>query len=228
MKSKRFLILAPLLAVALQAAAQRNIVKRPTKATPQASTPAKRASTPTTPAQQCAEGLRCMGKRRYNEAVKWFRLAAERGNARAMDELGQCYQYGLGVEQNHQTKEMWYRRSAEAGYAGGQHDLGLIYEDLHEYATAAEWYRKAANQGLMFSQHRLGLCLEHLNSPAEAAMWYRKAAVKGYAPAQSALGMCYENGTGVAQDHAEASKWYRKAAKNGDAWARKKVEEEGF
>lgn len=31
------------------------------------------------------------------EAVKWYRIAAEQGNARAMIELGKCYTFGIRV-----------------------------------------------------------------------------------------------------------------------------------
>ena len=33
----------------------------------------------------------------YGEAVKWFRLAAEQGNADAQTNLGVMFQYGRGV-----------------------------------------------------------------------------------------------------------------------------------
>ena len=34
----------------------------------------------------------------YNQAAEWFRKAAERGCARALNNLGICYEQGKGVE----------------------------------------------------------------------------------------------------------------------------------
>lgn len=33
----------------------------------------------------------------------------------AQNELGDCYYYGLGVEQNYEEAVKWYRKSAEQG-----------------------------------------------------------------------------------------------------------------
>jgi TPR repeat protein len=34
----------------------------------------------------------------YNQAAEWFRKAAEKGNARALNNLGICYEFGHGVD----------------------------------------------------------------------------------------------------------------------------------
>jgi TPR repeat protein len=36
----------------------------------------------------------------YKEAVKWYQLAAEQGNAEAQYNFGRMYRYGQGVEKN--------------------------------------------------------------------------------------------------------------------------------
>src|ERR1700722_847791 len=36
----------------------------------------------------------------FSEAVKWYQLAAEAGNANAQFQLGSCYRYGNGVQKN--------------------------------------------------------------------------------------------------------------------------------
>ena len=33
----------------------------------------------------------------YSEAVKWYRKAAEQGDANAQNRFGYCYEYGEGV-----------------------------------------------------------------------------------------------------------------------------------
>ena len=49
-------------------------------------------------------------------AVEWFRKAAEQGNAGAMYELGNCYEWGIGVTQDQGQADAWYRKAAENGF----------------------------------------------------------------------------------------------------------------
>jgi hypothetical protein len=45
----------------------------------------------------------------YKIAVKWFRLAAEQGDATAQDSLGVMYAKGHGVPQDDKTAAKWFR-----------------------------------------------------------------------------------------------------------------------
>ena len=49
------------------------------------------------------------------EAVRWFRLAAEQGEARAQFNLGIRYANGEGVPQDDAEAIRWYRLAAEQG-----------------------------------------------------------------------------------------------------------------
>ncbi|MCL2102851.1 MAG: sel1 repeat family protein [Syntrophorhabdaceae bacterium] len=51
----------------------------------------------------------------YVEAVKWYRLAAEQGNAKAQYNLGAAYVNGHGVAQDYTEAEKWLRLAAEQG-----------------------------------------------------------------------------------------------------------------
>ena len=53
----------------------------------------------------------------YQEAVKWYRKAAEQGYAEAQYELGNCYEKGWSVAQDYQEAVKWYRKAAEKGHA---------------------------------------------------------------------------------------------------------------
>ena len=48
-------------------------------------------------------------------AYKYYRMAAEAGNAQAMTEVARRLWDGIGVETNTEESEKWYRRGAEAG-----------------------------------------------------------------------------------------------------------------
>ena len=178
-----------------------------------------------TPEELYLLGNSCYVKKDYEQAVKYFRLAAEQEYVFAQYMLGLCYYYGRGVARDYSEAVKWYRKAAEQGDADAQTNLGNRYYNgqgvAQDYNEALKWYRKSAEQGNAIAQYMLGLCYHNgkgvTQDYVEAVKWYRKAAEQGDADAQNNLGNRYCNGEGVAQDYAEAVKWYRKAAEQGDA-----------
>ena len=176
-----------------------------------------------TPSEAFSKGKAADNKKDYSEAVKWYRKAAEQGNAQAQNNLGVCYENGEGVTQSYSEAVKWFRKAAEQGQVNAQHNLGWCYENGYgvskSYYEAVKWYRKAAEQGNAYAQCNLGFCYEKgygvSQSWSEAVKWYRKGAEQGDAQAQHNLGLCYEYGKGVSQSYYEAVKWYRKAAEQG-------------
>ena len=62
-----------------------------------------------------------------DEAVKWFRKAADQDCPAAFYELGVCYENGEGVERDIVEAETWYRKALDGGFEGGaQHALDRI------------------------------------------------------------------------------------------------------
>ena len=59
--------------------------------------------------------------------MKWFRLAADQGDASAQYNLGFMYADGRGVPQNYAEALKWYRLAADQGHASAQFNLGLMY-----------------------------------------------------------------------------------------------------
>ncbi|MBR5412740.1 MAG: sel1 repeat family protein [Fibrobacter sp.] len=83
------------------------------------------------------------------ESVKWYRKAAEQGNAWAQCDLGHCYYNGnYGVTQDYGKAVEWYRKAAEQGNASAQNALGNCYYSgkgvERNFSRAMEWYLKAA------------------------------------------------------------------------------------
>ena len=52
-------------------------------------------------------------KQDHVEAVRWYLLAAEQGNAKAQFNLGVIYKNGNGVKGDHVGAVRWYRLAAE-------------------------------------------------------------------------------------------------------------------
>ena len=83
--------------------------------------------------------------------MKWYRLAAEQGNASAQYNLGVMYQNGQGVPQDYKTAVKWYRLAAEQGNASAQGNLGVMYAlgtgVLKDYVYAHMWGNIAVSIG---------------------------------------------------------------------------------
>ena len=156
-------------------------------------------------------------------AVVWYKKAAEQGNAEAQCALGKCYYQAFGVEKNEKEARRWYEAAATQGNATAQYMIGRLYAELSYNEAAVKWYTKAAEQECPEAQCELGKCYETgdgvSKNEEKAVELYRKAAEQGNAEAQNKLGVCYSNGTGVARDDAQAVGWYRKAAENGNVKA---------
>jgi TPR repeat protein/sugar phosphate isomerase/epimerase len=137
------------------------------------------------------------------QAVRWYRKAAEQGDAAAQNGLGFMYENGRGgLTKSDVEAVRWYRKAAEQGFAHGQANLGVMYE-----------------------YGRGGLA----KSDVEAVRWYRKAAEQGDAQGQAYLAEMYEHGRGsLAQNDAEAVRLYTLAARQGNAYAQKRLKSRGL
>ena len=165
--------------------------------------------------------------RNYQEAARWYRAAAEQGDAAGQNHLADLYHEGKGVPQDLMEAVKWYQMAAVGGSASAQTSLGDMYRDgrgvPRDFASAMKFYRMAANKGNVGAQDNLGdLLRDGKGSPqnySEAARWYFVAANSGFPTAQFHIAEMYRNGLGVPQDYAKAAKWYREAALKGIATA---------
>ena len=57
------------------------------------------------------------------EAIKWWRKAADQGDANAQFNLGWAYSNGEGVAKDSEEAAEWFRKAAEQGHAGAQRAL---------------------------------------------------------------------------------------------------------
>jgi hypothetical protein len=91
------------------------------------------------------------------EAARWFRRAAEQGNAEAMTNLGVMCGTGRGVAQDGAEAVRWYRlavdwwrRAAEQGDASAMINLGIRYASgwgvRRDYVQAHMWRNLATLQ----------------------------------------------------------------------------------
>lgn len=83
----------------------------------------------------------------YEQAVNWFRKAAQQEYRDAQYNLSVMYKLGQGVEQDHSEGLKWLEKAAAYGHAAAQNSLGDLYyqgEELDkDYILAYMWWQLA-------------------------------------------------------------------------------------
>ncbi len=149
----------------------------------------------------------------YQEAVKYFRTAANKGDANAQYNLGWCYYNGIGVSESSTEAVKWLRKAADKGNTPAKYLLGLYYERCYPklWKDAIYWYQLAAYEGHVLAQYRLGKCYENGNgvdqSETEAEKWYITASDQNLAIARVRLTEKYRRGIGVEISKSKSNKW---------------------
>jgi len=162
---------------------------------------------------------------RYKEAVRWFQIAADRGNATGQFYIGMMYENGRGVKRNYDEAMRSYRDAANQGYVTAFMAIGSMYIHargrMQDYHEGLKWYKAAADRGYAPADYAIGYYYENgqgvPQDDAEALSWYQRAAKLDYASAKDKVGSFYENGKSVAKDDATALYWYRQAAKQNNS-----------
>lgn len=160
------------------------------------------------------------------QAIHWYRVAANGGDLFAQTELGMMLESGTGFAVDLEQAREWFRRAAGEGYLPAMVLLASLYsqgkgvpEDPEE---AFRLLKSAALQHYAPAKTELAvLYLLAPNAPAhdlDAVRLLHEAA--GHDPKGSfVLGWCYQQERGVKRNLAQAARWYRKAANQGFAAA---------
>ena len=179
----------------------------------------------------------------YAEAIKWFTMAAEKGEPTAQYNLSLFYIEGFGVTPDTVTAQKWYDLAAKqlddlppliverpatndilSSLPSGKKKNGkdkekLSAKDKVKYEEAIKKYRSRAEAGDAIAQYNLGVLYSAgLGTPVnhkEAMKWYRMAADQGDADAQNNIGIMYYQGQGVGKNYSQAFHWYNLAAEQG-------------
>ena len=158
------------------------------------------------------------------EALRWFRMAAEHSDDRGQFLVGKAYYDGDVIKQDYNQATKWFTLSAEKGYAIAQYYLGHMYyhgngvpRDLDE---ALRWFGLSVDRECNEARIALGDILtdkdyEHTDF-GKAYRLYRAAMRDGYPPGYFKVGMMYYEGMGIPQNHIEASKIFRAGNELGD------------
>ena len=114
----------------------------------------------------------------YVTAVSYYRKAAKQHYSKAQIALGQCYEWGQGVNKNLKQAKEWYFKAAEQGETVACYRLGYVYyyED-NNYKEAVKWLTK-------------GTEMQNKDWP--------------YWACKIAMGVCYRDGNGVEKNTSRA------------------------
>jgi TPR repeat protein len=81
----------------------------------------------------------------------FFQKASLKGDPRAENNIGVCYQLGIGLPKNEAKAAGWLERAATKGHPDAQYNLGMCFEQGRGVAQnmkeALKWYGAAAAMG---------------------------------------------------------------------------------
>lgn len=135
--------------------------------------------------QNFRSGLSAYRSDDYRAAREHWRLAAERGNAKAQSALAYLYYRGLGVAQNYAEAAKWYRKAAEQDQPEAFYFLGTMYLTgqgvARDNVQAHTWCELALSSGIPAGLHcrdeaALAMTVDQVNeSYRQAAVWGERA-----------------------------------------------------
>jgi tetratricopeptide (TPR) repeat protein len=87
----------------------------------------------------------------YEEALKWYKKAANQGHGEASIMLGQMYYSGDGVAQNKKEALKWYQKGAEQGYTDAIYNLGVLYGNREKEVSESPAFTTSATKKVLVS-----------------------------------------------------------------------------
>ncbi len=152
-------------------------------------------------------------ERDLQEALKWYKAAAEKGEMDAQYCLADMYYFGRdGVEKDLQEALKWYRAAAESGNRSAIYTLGHMYYYgdgvEQDYNQAYYWFDKDGFRELPYY-----ICADmyfYVDKHYESAFrLYESALEQGVDFAAYKIGEMYYYGLGVEQDYAKAFEYLK-------------------
>jgi len=165
------------------------------------------------------------------KAVKWYQLAANRGDRDAMFALAIFHVARRGGLHDRAEAARLFASAAKLGHSAAAYDLGLLYLEgqqfPQDFGRAAELFKAAAQQGNAEAQYALATLYKDgkgvEKNPAEAARLLAAAALAENPDAEVEYAIALFNGTGVTKDEAKAAALFRKAALRGSPIAQNRL-----
>jgi TPR repeat protein len=181
------------------------------------------------PAPSFDKGVDAFNAKDYAGAMAQWRPLAQKGEARAQNNLGSMYRDGLGVKPDAVEAARWYAMAAGQDYPGAESNLGVLYMQgsgvQQSYVMARGLFAKAAAKNNEVAIYNLAVLNDNGQGgpvdKARAVELYTEGANMGDSDAQGNLGVDYATGDGVKADKVQAYKWFSLAARGASEAERK-------
>ncbi|MGM9812319.1 MAG: TonB family protein [Muribaculaceae bacterium] len=155
----------------------------------------------------------------FENAVYWYRKAAEQGNATAQNNLGICYEDGEGVTKDIYEAVKWYRKAAAQGNIASKSMLKRL--GYNENSSSSNGLQASSSSQ---PRNKYSDFTGRIPAKGTKAYGYYEKAITGDAPAQNSLAFEYDK----EKDYASAVYWYRKAAAQGHSNAKSCLKRLGY
>ncbi|VFU07343.1 Sel1 domain protein repeat-containing protein [Methylocella tundrae] len=166
-----------------------------------------------------AQGL---GVRRdAKEAVRWYKLASDRGDRQATFRLALANLVGDGTAKDRDEAQKLFEKAAAQDHPGALYNLGVMAIEnkggvAPDFTKAAKLFEQAADLGDSDAAYALGLLYRNgtgvEKSDERAAEWIARSAKDNNVPAEIEYAIMLFNGVGVPKDETAAAKLFLKAA----------------
>ena len=178
-------------------------------------------------AQMYAAGDASLSKD-MNEALRWWKVSADKGDREALSAVASYYENGYGVPKNLEEAFKWHVKAAEKGSVWSLNKVANAYYygsfgQKENPSEAAKWYEKLAKaRGTGLDEIMVEDAKEHLGfmyfdgegvdkNYEKAFEWFSKCKTNG---AKGKLGEMYYNGLSVEKDYNKAFELLNTAATN--------------
>ncbi|MDE7266234.1 MAG: hypothetical protein K2N89_02055 [Lachnospiraceae bacterium] len=163
-----------------------------------------------------ADDLEAAGRK--EEALEWFKKAAEGGHPGAWCDVGRCYAEGIGTAKDEAYSIECFEKDLAYEHINSFDRLGKAYYFgrgvAQDYNKAFEMLSRGYNMGSKFGVFYLGkCCFEGWGTPRDygRARMFLEQVDWGYWEADYLLGMIYGRGLGVPEDVEKGVAYLQKA-----------------
>jgi hypothetical protein len=174
-----------------------------------------------------------------SEAVRWYRIAAEKGNIKAQSLIGTAYHRGIGLAVDDVQATQWLSKAADQMDPLAQFQLGEGFEtgwaSQKDSTEAYKWYLLSASQGYTKAIKKVTAIENTLTKnqridgqtrasefrttrvkkETESLEQIIKGSQKGDPEAQYKLGAAYSFGNGLPKNDVASVEWLTRAAQQG-------------
>lgn len=156
------------------------------------------------------------------EAVRWFKLAANRGDREAAFALGRAYLAGQGTKKDIALARKYFEQAAAKGHGAALYNLGIMEiggdprRKTGNFEKAADYFRKGAAEGSMDAVYSLAILYRRgagvLRDDIKSSQFLKQAADRDHLAAMTEYAIALFNGRGVRKDEKGAAVYLIKAA----------------